>query len=129
MTIAQHRPLLVEARARTAYYARMNAGIFAVAAMVPLGRVTTFGAIAGLLNVPRHHVAFLLACSTDPQRCELPWYRVVGACGAVPWSEGDRHLIVQRDLLRREGIRIDGAGRILGFAQLFFQPTLRHVDS
>jgi methylated-DNA-protein-cysteine methyltransferase-like protein len=127
--MAQHQSLVIEAKARTAHYARINAQIFAVAASVPPGRVTTFGAIAALVDAPRHHVAFLLSRSADPERCAVPWFRAVGRDGAVRWSEGDRRALEQRDLLRREGVRIDAAGLILNFAQLFFQPSQGSVES
>jgi len=123
MTHVQHRALVVDARARAAYYAQINAQILAVAARVPVGRITTFEAIGRLLDVPRHHVAYLLARSTDPERCAVPWYRVVGRGGAVP-AASDQRRREQRDLLRREGVRIGANGMLSHFAQLFVPPIL-----
>jgi methylated-DNA-protein-cysteine methyltransferase-like protein len=83
--------------------------VFALTRRIPRGRVTTYGALARALGVPRgaRTVGWALGACPD----DVPWHRVVNARGAISWrpSPGFR---LQRALLRAEGVRFNRRGRI-----------------
>ncbi|HSB89170.1 MAG TPA: MGMT family protein [Anaerolineales bacterium] len=94
-------------------------GVFAIVRRIPSGRVMTYGDIASLLPQPSglsaaafrriraRWVGYAMARCPD----DVPWHRVVGATGRIsPRLAGGVEL--QRALLRREGIRVDAAGRV-----------------
>jgi methylated-DNA-protein-cysteine methyltransferase-like protein len=83
---------------------------------VPRGRVTTYGQIALLAGCPGYarHVGHALAALRGT-RLRVPWQRVLGKAGrgwarvAILDAVG---AAVQRDLLEREGVEVDGRGRV-----------------
>ncbi len=83
--------------------------VHALVRRIPRGRVTTYGAIARALGVPRgaRTVGWALRACPD----DLPWHRVVNAQGAISWRpSGGSHL--QRARLQRERVRFTRRGRI-----------------
>ena len=88
-----------------------NERVYAFVRDVPMGYVTTYGAVARELGQPRgaRQVGWALAALTDQ---EVPAHRVVNAEGALSggWAFGAPE--VQRALLEEEGIRFDDRARI-----------------
>ena len=79
---------------------------------IPRGRVATYGQIASLAGLAGHARQVGYALNALPDSTAVPWHRVVNAAGristrAVPGGE-----LVQRLLLEKEGIRLDGRGRV-----------------
>ena len=77
---------------------------------IPPGRVATYGdiACAAGLSSPRI-VAWIMRTDSE----DLPWHRVVNAQGRISLSlarEGSDW--IQAELLRDEGIPVDGEGRL-----------------
>lgn len=92
-----------------------HAQVHALVATVPAGAVTTYGDLAGALgsrSVARH-VGFALAAL--PPHSEVPWHRVVDGRGRLA-RPGTAMARRQAAALRREGVRVDPAGRVVGFA-------------
>jgi len=86
--------------------------IYAVVRRIPRGRVATYGQIAFLAGLAGHarQVGYALAALGPESR--VPWHRVINAQGrvsprALPGWDG-----VQRQLLRREGVRFDREERV-----------------
>jgi methylated-DNA-protein-cysteine methyltransferase-like protein len=90
---------------RSAFFRR----VYALVRRIPRGRVTTYGAIARALGVPRgaRTVGWALGACPD----DIPWHRVVNAQGKISWRPTGGHAL-QRSLLRREGVRFSRVGRI-----------------
>lgn len=74
-------------------------GVYLVVAQIPIGQVTTYGAIARLIPVPRgaRGVGWALANCRDK---ELPWWRVVAAHGRITSPDAP----LQYELLCSEGV-------------------------
>jgi methylated-DNA-protein-cysteine methyltransferase-like protein len=80
-------------------------------AAIPPGRVVTYGQIALLAGKPwgARQVSWILHSQSEKYR--LPWQRVIGAAGRISLPPG-RGLEEQRRLLRKEGVVVDGRGRV-----------------
>jgi methylated-DNA-protein-cysteine methyltransferase-like protein len=86
--------------------------IYAVVRGIPRGRVATYGQVAFLAGLAGHARQVGYALAALPQGSRVPWHRVINAQGrvsprALPGSDD-----VQRQLLRREGVRFDRDARI-----------------
>lgn len=55
--------------------------VYAIARLVPQGRVVSYGDIAGMLGMSPRMVGRYLALNNEP---DLPWWRVVNASGDLP---------------------------------------------
>jgi methylated-DNA-protein-cysteine methyltransferase-like protein len=89
------------------------ARIRAVVVRIPRGRVATYGQVARLAGLPgqARRVGYVLSALPDGSR--IPWQRVVNARGEISRrSGGGPGAMIQRLLLRREGVRFDARGRI-----------------
>jgi methylated-DNA-protein-cysteine methyltransferase related protein len=74
-------------------------------AMIPRGKVATYGQVAAIAGYPRGHrqVAAVLRKGGAP----LPWYRVLGAGGQIKTSRDSA--LEQRMRLEMEGVRFRGS--------------------
>ena len=80
-------------------------------ALIPPGRVTTYGMIAAGAGNPAgaRQVARILHSSSE--KYGLPWHRVINQRGHISLPPG-RGFEVQRDLLRSEEVEVEDGGRI-----------------
>jgi methylated-DNA-protein-cysteine methyltransferase related protein len=86
--------------------------IYAVVALIPRGKVATYGQIALLAGLPRsaRFVGYALSALTDKT---VPWHRVINSRGEVSQrSDGSEADNVQRLRLEREGVIFDSHGRV-----------------
>jgi methylated-DNA-protein-cysteine methyltransferase-like protein len=91
--------------------------IYDVVRQIPRGRVTTYGAIARLLDLPNARMVGHAMRSVDHKGRPVPAQRVVTASGRLSHdSTGSR-----RKLLIKEGIQLKG-DKIVDFAKLFWDP-------
>jgi methylated-DNA-protein-cysteine methyltransferase-like protein len=90
-----------------------HARVYAAVRRVPRGRVTTYGAIAGLLGSARvaRHVGWALAALPGGNRA-VPWHRVVNRSGAISSGGEPGRPTRQRALLEQEGVSFDERGRV-----------------
>lgn len=81
-----------------------HAQVYALVSAVPVGRVTTYGDVAGALGSRRvaRHVGYALAAL--PKGSQVPWWRVVAAGGRL--SQGSSAAARQARLLRSEGLTV-----------------------
>jgi len=93
--------------------------IYDVVRQIPPGRVTTYGAIAKLLDLPNARMVGHAMRSVDDKGQPVPAQRVVTASGRLSHdSTGSR-----RKLLIKEGIQLKG-DKIVDFAKLFWDPAV-----
>lgn len=79
---------------------------------VPRGRVVSYGGVAALLGQPRAARGVGRALNALPEGSDVPWWRVVNRNGEISIRGVLHGAVLQRRLLRAEGIRFDAAGRI-----------------
>ena len=87
-------------------------GIYRVVRRIPKGRVATYGQIASLAGLAGHARQVGYALHALPNSTAVPWHRVVNAAGRISTRATPGGELVQRLLLEREGIRLDGRGRV-----------------
>jgi methylated-DNA-protein-cysteine methyltransferase related protein len=93
--------------------------IYDVVRQIPHGRVTTYGAIAKLLDLPNARMVGHAMRSVDDKGKLVPAQRVVTASGRLSHdSTGSR-----RKLLIKEGVELKG-DKIVNFAKLFWDPAV-----
>jgi methylated-DNA-protein-cysteine methyltransferase related protein len=92
--------------------------IYDVVRQIPRGRVTTYGAIAKLLDLPNARMVGHAMRAVDDKGRPVPAQRVVTASGRLSHdSSGTR-----RKLLLKEGIELKG-DKIVDFGKLFWDPA------
>jgi len=85
--------------------------INALLARVPLGRVTSYGAVAAMAGLPngaRQVVRALHACAESQN---LPWHRVLRKDGSIALPRGGGFEL-QKALLEAEGVKVSSLGRV-----------------
>jgi methylated-DNA-protein-cysteine methyltransferase-like protein len=90
-----------------------RAQVLLILTRIPPGHVTSYGAVAAMAGQPRAARGVGWILHGLPSGTDLPWWRVVNRNGEIstrklPGATG--HL--QRDLLEKEGVEFDGAGRV-----------------
>src|SRR5829696_8849652 len=86
--------------------------IYRVVRQIPRGRVATYGQVAALAGLQAHARQVGDALHALPSGSTVPWHRVVNARGAVSLRSMPGAELVQQQLLAREGLRLDGNGRV-----------------
>ena len=84
--------------------------IYRLSRQVPVGHVTTYGAIANQLGCPARTVGFAMAAL--PKGNDVPWHRVVNYQGRISLRSNGHGDLVQKELLISEGIEFNEDGRI-----------------
>lgn len=93
--------------------------IFDIVRQIPPGRVTTYGAIARVLDLPNARMVGHVMRGADNKGRPVPAQRVVTASGRLSHdTTGTR-----RRLLLREGVVLKG-DKIVDFAKLFWDPAI-----
>jgi methylated-DNA-protein-cysteine methyltransferase-like protein len=95
--------------------------IYAVVRRIPRGRVATYGQIAALAGLAGHARQVGYALHALPDETAVPWHRVVNAQGGISRRSVPGAELAQRQLLLREGVRVDGRGRVK-LAQVRWMP-------
>lgn len=91
--------------------------VYEVTSLIPLGRVTTYAAIARFLGKPRSARAVGNALHINPFAPKVPCHRVVKSDGRIGgFADGARRKIT---LLRREGV-VCAKGRVLDWSQKYY---------
>ncbi|MCP9817773.1 methylated-DNA--[protein]-cysteine S-methyltransferase [Synechococcus sp. GreenBA-s] len=87
--------------------------VYAAVALIPHGRLATYGQIAELIGAYGCARQVGWALRRLPLPSPVPWHRVVNAQGRIsitPSREGSDW--IQRELLLEEGIPVDAEGRL-----------------
>jgi len=86
--------------------------IYTVVRRIPRGRVATYGQVAELAGIPRHARQVGYALHALEWGSSVPWHRVINARGEISMRKAPGADSVQRQLLEREGVAFDAAGRV-----------------
>ena len=81
--------------------------VWQVVAMIPAGKVATYGQVAALIGLPSHARFVGRTLSNLPGDTRLPWYRVVNASMRISVRGGGEQR--QRRLLEAEQVTFIGA--------------------
>ena len=103
--------------------------VYAAVARIPRGRLATYGQIAELIGAYGCARQVGWALRRLPLPSPVPWHRVVNAQGRISFSpsrEGSDW--IQAELLRAEGIAVDGEGRLQLGRYLWVPPLELAVD-
>jgi len=90
---------------------RFNESVYAMTSLIPMGKVTTYGAIAKAMGFPGAARAVGQALGANPNPIVVPCHRVVrsdGVLGGYSGGEGPR---TKAKLLAREGVPVT-AGKV-----------------
>jgi methylated-DNA-[protein]-cysteine S-methyltransferase len=85
--------------------------VYAMTSMIPIGRVTTYGAIAKAMGFPGAARAVGQALGANPNPIVVPCHRVVRADGVLGGYTGGEGLVTKAKLLSREGVKVS-AGKV-----------------
>lgn len=111
---------------RSLAFRKIRSDVLGATAVIPRGRVSTYAAIGGHLEVMARHVSYILAQMTEDERERVPWHRVVAKDGSLSDRNAARRK-EQQALLEAEGHRIVG-GKVAGVPSKLFafpQPGLK----
>ena len=86
--------------------ANLNERIWQTVAMIPAGRVATYGQVGKLAGCGPRQVGRVL--SQLPRGTKLPWHRVINASGRISFPEGSTAYRTQRRRLRDDGVIFKG---------------------
>jgi len=88
-----------------------NNSVYAMTALIPMGKVTTYGAIAKAIGSPRaaRAVGNALGANTNP--IVVPCHRVVRSDGVLGGYSGGEGPATKAKLLGREGVQVS-AGKV-----------------
>jgi methylated-DNA-[protein]-cysteine S-methyltransferase len=90
---------------------KFSDSVYAMTSLIPMGKVTTYGAIAKAIGLPGAARAVGQALGANPNPIIVPCHRVVrsdGGLGGYSGGEGPR---TKAKLLVREGVQVS-AGRV-----------------
>ncbi len=76
--------------------------------LIPKGKVASYGQVAVEAGLPGQARLVGYALHATPPLSGIPWHRVINAQGKISFPVGSPSYRRQRQLLRREGIVIDG---------------------
>ena len=80
--------------------------IWQIVALIPEGKVATYGQVAELAGLPRMARAVGRTLSQLPEDTQLPWHRVINARGMISFPFDSPAYKRQRERLEAEGITL-----------------------
>ena len=86
--------------------------IWQVVALIPPGKVATYGDVARQAGLPGAARRAGRALRALPAKTGIPWHRVINAQGRISLPEGTRGHYTQRERLEAEGVVFSATGRI-----------------
>ena len=82
----------------------INHRIWQVVALIPAGRVATYGDVAHMADLPGAARRVGAALRVLPSGSKVPWHRVINAQGRLSLPEGSDGYYTQRERLEAEGV-------------------------
>lgn len=102
---------------------------YAVVRRIPRGRVATYGQVAVLAGMPGQARQVGYALAALPSDNGVPWQRVVNSQGRISLrGDGSGHDLLQKVMLKREGVRFGKTGAI-PLAAFQWRPRIRAIVS
>jgi len=84
--------------------------VYSVVSEIPKGKVATYGQIAKLLDAPRFSQIVGFALHSNPDIARIPCHRVVNREGRICNGFAFGGEKAQRELLEKEGVKVDKDG-------------------
>jgi len=81
--------------------------VYRIVQAIPLGQVTSYGAIALMLEHPRAARTVGWALHSLSPGSGVPWHRVINSKGRISTSCQEHSASLQRELLEAEGVEFD----------------------
>lgn len=97
--------------------------VYDVVRLIPVGRATSYGAIAAYLGSKRGARMVGWAMNNCHARPDVPAHRVVNRNGVLTGKNFFGSPTAMQELLEAEGIRV-GNDQIVGFETCFWDPTV-----
>lgn len=97
--------------------------VYAVAAQIPYGKVTSYGAIAKYLGAARSSRMVGWAMNGAGSHSEVPAHRVVNRVGLLTGKHHFPQTNLMQQLLENEGIQIK-EDKVVNFKKHFWDPIL-----
>ena len=97
--------------------------VYAVAKLIPEGRVTTYGAIAGYLGVKRSARVVGWAMNGAITIHGIPAHRVVNRIGLLTGKNHFATPTLMQELLEKEGVMVEN-DQVQNFDQLLWDPMI-----
>jgi methylated-DNA-protein-cysteine methyltransferase related protein len=98
--------------------------VYAVARLIPKGRVTSYGAIAKYLGTARSaRMVGWAMNNADNQRPKVPAQRVVNSSGLLTGKHHFGDPMTMQRLLEKEGIKIK-KDQVVDFKKVFWDPSV-----
>ncbi|MDL2193562.1 MGMT family protein [Shewanella algae] len=85
--------------------------IWHIVALIPEGRVASYGKIADYAGLPGRARYVSRALKQAPDSLALPWHRVINSQGKISFAKDTHPFQLQMSLLRSEGVQVN-QGRI-----------------
>lgn len=95
--------------------------VYDIVRLIPKGRVTSYGAIANYLGVPRSSRMVGWAMNNAHSIADVPAHRVVNRNGLLTGKHHFKTATQMEELLQAEGVKIE-ADQIVNFRELFWDP-------
>ena len=76
--------------------------IWQTVALIPAGKVTSYGQIADLAGLPGRARLVGKALGHAPEQLNLPWHRVLRSNGQLAFPAGSHQACLQKGLLQQE---------------------------
>ena len=83
------------------------AKIWHIVAMIPQGKVSSYGKIADYAGLPGRARYVSKALKAAPEHLSLPWHRVLNSQGKISFEKNSTFFQEQMELLRIEGITVN----------------------
>lgn len=96
--------------------------VYAVAALIPYGRVTSYGAIARFIGAPKSARMVGYAMNASGTMPDIAAHRVVNRNGLLTGKHHFGGTTVMQDLLQSEGVKVV-ENKIQDFETLFWDPN------
>ena len=96
--------------------------VYDVAAQIPFGRVTSYGAIAKYLGAARSGRMVGWAMNASHTREDVPAHRVVNRVGLLSGKHHFEGTNLMQQLLESEGVKVKD-NKIVKFDKLFWDPA------
>lgn len=101
----------------------INQRIWQVVALIPAGRVATYGDVAHHAGLGRAARRVGRALAQLPGNTRIPWHRVINSTGRLSLPEGTTAGKQQRNRLAAEGIDVSATSRV-NLRQRRWQPEI-----
>lgn len=103
------------------YEPSLDQRIWQVVAMIPSGKVATYGDIARQAGLPTGARRVGHALRQLPANSKIPWHRVISAQGKLSLAQGSAGHYTQRERLTAEGLVLN-KDKIVDFSQCRWNP-------